>query len=113
MTAKKKPGKKKTTANPKPAPRKAKNRDNSDIVIGLLLLLLAVFTAISLFSFKQAGTNEVPLNWGGFLGLHLARFLYAWLGVMAFTIPLLLRRNRPAPVLDRAAAHGGLLSTFP
>jgi len=68
-------------------PRK---RDNTDIVIGLLLLLLAGFVTISLASFNPQAIPSRPSNWGGMLGFLLARELYAWLGVIAYLLPLLL-----------------------
>jgi len=68
-------------------PRK---RDNTDIVIGLLLLLLAGFVTISLASFNPQAIPTRPSNWGGMLGFLLARELYAWLGVIAYLLPLLL-----------------------
>jgi S-DNA-T family DNA segregation ATPase FtsK/SpoIIIE len=84
--------KKKATAKPKknksaPKPHK---KDNTDIIIGLLLLLLAAFITISLASFKAAATVNDPLNWGGVLGFLTARFLFTWLGVLAYLIPFLL-----------------------
>jgi S-DNA-T family DNA segregation ATPase FtsK/SpoIIIE len=84
--------KKKATPRPKITksnPRKAR-KDNSDIVIGLLLLLLTAFITISLASFKGAAIADDPMNWGGILGFLLARFLFAWLGVIAYLLPFLL-----------------------
>ncbi len=84
--------KKKATPRPKTTksnPRKAR-KDNSDIVIGLLLLLLTAFITISLASFKGAAIADDPMNWGGILGFFLARFLFTWLGVIAYLLPFLL-----------------------
>ncbi|MBN2378819.1 DNA translocase FtsK 4TM domain-containing protein, partial [candidate division WOR-3 bacterium] len=70
--------------------RPAKKKDNTDVIIGLLLLLLAVYLVISLSSFNPEGTFAEPLNWGGGLGVIVAGKLYEWLGVVAYLIPGLL-----------------------
>lgn len=86
----KKAYRKKSNPNTPKAKAKPRKRDNTDIVIGLLLLLLAGFVTISLASFKATATMQNPSNWGGLLGFLLSRFLYAWLGVIAYLLPLLL-----------------------
>ncbi|MBD3286800.1 hypothetical protein GF359_09270, partial [candidate division WOR-3 bacterium] len=79
-----------TRSTPSSTRGKTRKKDNTDVVIGLLLILLAVFFTISLASFNPAGIDENPLNWGGIVGLKLAQFLFNWLGVAAYVIPLLL-----------------------
>jgi len=86
--------KKPKTAKPKP-----RKRDNTDLIIGLLLLLLAVFITISLLSFKAQDSLlnlktpanwKLVKNWGGALGFVAAQWLYEWLGVVAYLVPFLL-----------------------
>ncbi|MEA3310632.1 MAG: hypothetical protein U9Q76_00250, partial [candidate division WOR-3 bacterium] len=72
----KKASARKTKPNNPKAKAKPRNKDNTDIVIGLLLLLLAGFVIISLASFKATATMQDPSNWGGMLGFLLARELY-------------------------------------
>ena len=80
----------KTKSNNPKLQAKPRKRDNTDIIIGLLLLLLAGFVTISLASFNPQAIPTRPENWGGMLGFLLARGLYAWLGFIAYLLPLLL-----------------------
>jgi len=69
---------------------KSRKNDNSDILIGLLLLLLAIFIAISLLSYTPQANLKAPENWGGSLGWWTAGFLYKWLGIISYLLPILL-----------------------
>lgn len=71
--------------------KKTKNqRDNTDPIIGLLLILLSIFITISLISFAPKGSVESPQNWGGVLGFLLSKGLYKGIGICCFILPILL-----------------------
>jgi DNA segregation ATPase FtsK/SpoIIIE-like protein len=63
-------------------------------VIGLFMLALSVFLAISLLSFHHSdlsgGAGEPGgniFNWGGIVGAWLASLLFTYLGIVAFAVP--------------------------
>lgn len=87
-TEKKSPNPSKT--NGEKTKNQKNKRDNTDPIIGLLLILIAGFVTISLISFVPKGTVDNPLNWGGVLGFLLAKALYSGIGVVSFVIPLLI-----------------------
>ena len=67
-------------------------------IIGIFLFFLVILTLMSLLSYhpddpcflSKAGPSELPFNFFGVFGAHLAGFLIGVTGVGAFWIPLLL-----------------------
>jgi len=66
-------------------------------ILGIVILALAVFTLISLVSFRPGDSsffkippNRPPKNLGGMAGVCLSSFLFNYFGFSAYLVPLLL-----------------------
>ncbi|MBI5491893.1 MAG: DNA translocase FtsK 4TM domain-containing protein [Deltaproteobacteria bacterium] len=68
----------------RPDPRNSKDKGLKQEILGITLLALALYSAISLFSYNSAS------NWGGAIGVFLAKILLKTIGYTSYVFPFIL-----------------------
>ncbi len=72
------------TQRPDPRNSKDNGKGLKQEILGIALLALALYSAISLFSYKSAS------NWGGAIGVFLAKILLKTIGYTSYVFPFIL-----------------------
>ena len=66
-----------------------KRRGLKQEIVGILLLALSLFSAISLISYYLTERGR-PTNWGGVVGDYLSELLFFIIGLTSYTIPFVI-----------------------
>lgn len=72
------------TQRPDPKNSKDNGKGLKQEILGIILLALALYSAISLFSYKSAS------NWGGAIGVFFAKILLRSIGYTSYVFPFIL-----------------------